>query len=248
MSDVLVEQDGRILRITLNRPEGGNGLSDEMCNELTARLRDAHEVADFVILRGAGKEFCTGRYVPGGPSPGTASGPKIEAYDARRRFDTVFDCYAAIRECLIPVVGVVQGKAFGAGCAVAALCDITIASDAATFCAPEMRHNILPTMVMSALVDRVPLKALSYLIYTTAEISADRALTFGLVSNVVPAADLEKEVEFVTKALLNEPKPALIGVKEYVGPALKMGVGGAVAYARSLHAMINTTSEMRPAK
>lgn len=240
--EVLVEQDGRILRITFNRPDGGNGVSDDMAREVAGLLRRAAETSDFVILRGAGKDFCTGRFTPGAA---TRPPQPVEAYEARRRFDVVFDLYAAFRECPIPIVGVVQGRAHGLGCALAALCDITVAADTATFCAPEMRHNILPTMVMSALADRVPYKALSYLIYTTAEIPAERALTFGIVSSVAAAAELEREVDFVTAALLKEPRPALIGVKEYVGPALKMGVDGAIAYARSLHAMVNSSSEMR---
>ncbi|HAM40980.1 MAG TPA: enoyl-CoA hydratase, partial [Candidatus Omnitrophica bacterium] len=104
----------------------------------------------------------------------------------------VFNCYGAFRRSPIPIVGVVQGRAVGFGCALAALCDITIASDAAKFQLPEMGHNIMPTMAMSALVDRVPRKALMYLVYSTAVIGAERALSFGLVSEVVPAAELDE--------------------------------------------------------
>ena len=76
----------------------------------------------------------------------------------------------------MPVIGVVQGRALGFGCAIAAVCDITLASDKAQFQVPEMAHNILPTMVMSSFIDRVPRKAFTYLVYSTAVISAERAL------------------------------------------------------------------------
>ena len=85
-----------------------------------------------------------------------------------------------------PVIGVVRGGALGFGCAIAAVCDITLAADTAQFQVPEMLHNIMPTMVMSALVDRVPRKAMSYFVYSTAMISAARAREAGLVSEVVP--------------------------------------------------------------
>src|ERR1700746_1833334 len=76
-----------------------------------------------------------------------------------------------------------------------AVADITIASDAATFQVPEMLHNILPTMVMSALADRATRKALAYLVYSTKPVSAERALSYGIVSDVVPREVLEAEVE-----------------------------------------------------
>ena len=238
--EILVAIQDRALHITLNRPEHGNGVSDAMAIELTRLLDGAHERADFVVLRGAGSDFCTGRWVQGG-GPG---GP-IEAYEARRRFDTVFNCYGAFRRSAVPIIGIVQGRAHGFGCAIAALCDITIASDAASFCVPEMRHNILPTMVASALADRVPPKALLYLVYSTAEINATRALSYGLVSEVAPEAELEVAVAALISQLSREPRPAILGLKEFARSAFRMDTTGMVDFARNLHAAVNASSEMR---
>ena len=107
----------------------------------------------------------------------------------------IFNAYGAIRNSPVPVIGVVQGRALGFGCAVAAVCDITLASDKAQFQVPEMAHNILPTMVMSSFVDRVPRKAFTYLVYSTAVIGAERALSFGIVSDVVPAGAARATVD-----------------------------------------------------
>ena len=106
----------------------------------------------------------------------------------------IFNLYGAFRNAKVPIIAVVQGRAVGLGCALAALCDITIASDRARFQLPEMSHRIMPTIAMSALVDRVPRKAATYLVYSTQEIDAQKALTFGLVSNVVPATELDAAV------------------------------------------------------
>ena len=238
-AEITTAQDGPILRVTLNRPAEGNGMTDPMVAELTGILEAAPKTSRLVVFRGAGAEFCIGR------AAGRPANPNAEALQRRREFDLVFGCYGTFRKCPIPIVGVVQGKAHGLGCALAALCDITIASDNATFAVPEMGHRILPGMVMSALIDRVPRKALTYLVHTTATISAERALTFGIVSEVVPAARLDATVEATCAAILKAPSIATEGVKEYVGRAMDMDIASAVDFARNLHATINSSSEMR---
>jgi enoyl-CoA hydratase len=240
MPDVLSKQDGPILRVTLNQPDRGNAVSDGMVGELTGIIEGAEKTSSVVVLRGAGKDFCIGRAQMG-------STPKQDPDALERRVfsDVVFNCYGALRNAKVPVVAVVQGRALGFGCAVAAACDITLASDQAVFQVPEMAHNILPTMVMSSFVDRVPRKAMSYLVYSTAEISPERALSFGIVSDVVPAAKLDEAVETLCAAILKAPRPAILGVKEYVKTAPDMAVFGAVEFARNLHATVNSSSEMR---
>ncbi len=243
-NEILVQQDGPILRVTLNRPEAGNGVSNEMAANLADILDRAVETSQFVVLRGAGADFCTGRWYQGG----RASGGPPEALTLRRQNEVIFNCYGALRRAPVPIVGVVQGQALGFGCALAALCDITIASENATFQLPEMGHNIMPTMAMSALVDRVPRKALMYLVYSTAVISAERALSFGLVSDVVPAGQLDQAVQKLCSALLKSPPAATLAAKEYARVALSMDLEGAVEFARNLHATVNSSSEMRQRK
>ncbi len=162
----MVKQDGPILRITLNQPERGNAVTDDMVRELTKLIRQAPKKSDIVVLRGAGKDFCVGR-------AGMGARPAVEptAYTRRNFSDVVFDAYGAMRNCPIPIIAVVQGGAHGFGCAIAAACDITIASDKAKFSVPEMAHQIMPTMVMSSFVDRVPRKAMAYLVYSMFEVS-----------------------------------------------------------------------------
>ena len=165
--EILVKQDGPILRITLNAPDRGNAVTDDNVRELTKLISGAGEKADIVVLRGAGKDFCVGR-------AGMGARPATEptAYARRGFSDVVFDAYGAMRNCPIPIIAVVQGGAHGFGCAIAAACDITIASDKAMFSVPEMAHQIMPTMVMSSFVDRVPRKAMAYLVYSMFEVSA----------------------------------------------------------------------------
>jgi enoyl-CoA hydratase len=199
--DILAERDGPILRITLNRPDEGNAMSDPMAIELAQLLDNAAKTSRLVVLGGAGKDFCVGR-----ASMGQRPATRPEALVWRRQSDVIFNCYAVFRRAPIPIVCVVEGRARGFGCAIAGLADITLAADSATFQIPEMAHNIMPTMVLSALIDRVPRKALTYLVYSTATIGAERARDCGLVSEVAPAAELGKLTQTVCNAISAEPR------------------------------------------
>ena len=244
MSDeILAQQDGPILRITFNRPDAGNGATDGMATELTRLLNGAAEKSRLVVLRGAGKEFCIGR-----ATMGQQPAVMPEALVRKRGYDVIFNAYAAIRNCPVPVICAVQGGALGFGCAIAALCDITIASDASTFQIPEMEHYILPTMVLSAMVDRMTRKGLAYMVYSCATVGPARALSHGIVSEVVPAAKLDQAVEDLCRFMLKAPAVATNGVKEYLRHAMTMDVPSAVDLARNLHAVVNSSSEMKRPK
>ena len=238
--DILVKQDGAILRITLNAPDRGNAATDDMVVRLTKMIADAPMTSDIVVLRGAGKDFCVGR-----AGMGARPSPEPTAYTRRNFSDVVFDAYGAMRGCPLPIIAVVQGGAHGFGCAIAAACDITIASDQAKFSVPEMSHQIMPTMVMSSFVDRVPRKAMAYLVYSMFEVSPERALSYGIVSDVVPAAQLDAHVDKLTAAMLKAPRISLTSAKEYIRTGPDMPVAGAVEYARNLHATINSAEEIR---
>ena len=237
---ILCEREGDVTTITLNRPEIGNRVSDPMASQLADTIDAAAKESRLILIKGAGEEFCLGREAMG------QQGALPEAYKLRGKIKVIFNCFDAFRRSRAPVIGVVQGRAVGFGCALAALCDITIASEKARFQLPEMAHNIMPTIAMSALVDRVPRKALIYLVYSTDEIDAHKALSFGLVSNVVPWDKLKSVANHLVDALKKLPVPARIAVKEYAKSAYSMDTGAANDFARNLHATINSSSAMRP--
>jgi len=236
---VLVEKLGDVTTITLNRPEAGNRQTDVTWAAVTKMLDAAAQDSRVILFKGAGDDFCLGREAMGQP------GPVLEAYGVRDRSETIFNLYGAFRNSKVPIIGVVKGRAVGLGCALAALCDITIASDRARFQLPEMSHRIMPTIAMSALVDRVPRKAATYLVYSTQEIDAHKALTFGLVSNVVPAGELDVAVAGLVEHFKKMPLAALLAVKEYARSAFSMNTQAANDFARNLHATVNSFSGMR---
>jgi enoyl-CoA hydratase len=236
---ILKEKHGDITTIILNRPEAGNRQTDATWAEATKMLEAAAQDSRVILFKGAGDDFCLGREAMGQP------GPVLEAYGVRDRSETIFNLYGAFRNAKAPIIGVVQGRAVGLGCALAALCDITLASDKARFQLPEMSHRIMPTIAMSALVDRLPRKAATYLVYSTQEIDAQKALMFGLVSNVVPASELDAAVASLVEHFKKTPLAALLAVKEYARSAFSMSTQAANDFARNLHATVNSFSGMR---
>jgi enoyl-CoA hydratase len=237
-NSLLVAPLGRGIQITLNEPKG---VSDADALELTNLLLTAHERAAFVVVRSSHDDFIVGRNNPRPP----AGAPQEDALDRRRSSEVIFNCYGSFRACTVPIIGVVPGRAVGLGCSIAALCDITIASDKATFQVNEMNHRILPTMVMSSLVDRVARKDLLYLVLSRAVVTAERAQEMHIVSQVVPAAQLDAAVAELVALFENTPTAAMQGAKEYAGAAYDMPIKGAVDFARNLHAVINSAPEMR---
>ena len=122
----------------------------------------------------------------------------------------------------MPIIGIVQGRAVGLGCALAALCDITIASDKARFSFPETAHRIMPTIAFSALVDRVPRKAATFMMYSAQEIDAHKALTFRPGERCRAANELDSAVTTLVEHLKKMPLAAVLALKEYARTAFGM--------------------------
>ncbi|MFL2783108.1 MAG: enoyl-CoA hydratase/isomerase family protein [Rhodospirillales bacterium] len=237
---LLLDQNGAFATITINDPDNGNRVSDEMAAALTNLINETQTNNQFIILKSAGSAFCMGRAVMG-----EKKGPLPEALEMRNKFDVVFDLYESFRNSQIPVIGIIQGEAHGFGAALAALTDITICSENAKFSLPETSHNIMPTMAMSALMGRVGRKALLHMTYTCDVIDAQLALNFGLVSQVVPHTELIHAEHEVIQKIKRIPISAIKAVKEFSTEAEELSTKSAKAYARNLHATINSSESLR---
>lgn len=235
---IRIEQDGRVLRVTFNRPED-NGVSDSMAAALSQTLAKAHETSDVVVISSVGPDFCTGRIRDAGVPPAP------EAYARRPEYDAIFNSYKAVRSAQVPVVGILRGRVMGYGTALASLCDVSFAADTATFNIPEITHNVMPTMVMSAVYDRMNRNAILWMAYSADFIDARQAQDWGIVSQVAAEGKLDAAVNRFLDLLLSRPRPAILGLKEYLRVAPRMDEQGAIDYARTLHSMVNTSAAMK---
>ena len=229
MSDpFIIDAAGPVARITLNRPPGGNVLTLDAVRALSKTIIELGAPADrrAILLAGAGSDFCLGRDTKGG------GGEKPTALQLRAGLIApILDLYRALRETPVPVIAIVQGRAFGLGCALVSACDVAIAAGSARFKLPEMEKDLPPTLAMSALLQRVPPKTIAYLVYSMAEIDASVARMTGIVSHVVPESELTKAGDELGTILSRRSPAAVKAVKEYLRSAIYMDASGAADLA-----------------
>ena len=203
MSSVLLERDGAVLRMTLNRPDVRNAFDEDLIQALTAAATSAAEDRSVrvVVLAGNGKTFCSGADI------GWMA--KAIAYSRQENLSDAEDMARMIERLdtlPVPVIGRIQGSALGGGVGLAAICDIAIAADDAVFALSEVKLGILPAVVAPYVLRKIGISAARELFLTGARFDAARARQIGLVHEVVPADALDAAVaRRVTEVLAASP-------------------------------------------
>ncbi|RXZ30950.1 enoyl-CoA hydratase/isomerase family protein [Oxalobacteraceae bacterium CAVE-383] len=237
MNELIASKKGEVGYLRFNMPETGNKIAHALIARITEELLAlGNDTAiKAIVISSEGDHFCQGRDA-GKKDP---SAPAPTAVDLRNNMmKPIIGMYQALRDIQIPIVAVVQGEAHGFGAALAGSCDITIAADDAKFSFPELKANMPPTLAMAAVLDRVPLKTLGWLVYTSNVINAHEAQRAGLVSTVAPRADLQRTADEVIATLVSKEREALIGVKQFLGTTQNAGFNEAAALGTSLLAGI----------
>jgi enoyl-CoA hydratase/carnithine racemase len=152
--------------------------------------------------------------------------------------EPILDVYEAMSSAHQPIVGVVQGVAFGFGCAIASACDITIAHDTARFKLPEMERDLPPTLAISALLPKVGRKPVAWMVYSMDELDAAAAQQIGIVSKVAPSAQVEAEVAKLLATMTARTPEALVAVKDFLRAAPHMEPRGMADYGANLLAAV----------
>jgi enoyl-CoA hydratase len=234
---VLIERTGDVLDIVLNRPEQGNVLSAAMSEAMIDALGKIDDTTKLVRLRSNGADFCGGRE---SPMPGADTQPSAETL---RRVVAAppLALYDAIKAVPVPVLGVVRGRAIGVGCALAGVCDVTLAAADAVFQIAEMERDIPPALVMSALVGRVPHKTLAYMVLSRCRLDAQEALRAGLVSVVVAADQLDAQADLLSETLSKNSAVTLRAVKQFLQLAPQMPDTAISGFAQHLLATAIST-------
>lgn len=223
-----------MLEITINAPEHGNALDGAMSNIMLKALRELPETAKGVVLTSQGPDFCTGRR--GGLPRG--EGVKLTALDLRKTvMEPVLDLYEAMRNAPVPIIAAVQGRAAGVGCALAGLADIAVAAEDAVFTIPEMDHDIPPTLVMTALVDRMPRNHLARMVITRDAIDGKTAQALGIVTIVTPAAKLSDELARVRAKTASASAQTVRAVKMFLTASSETSFATRRDYAAMVNAV-----------
>ncbi len=249
---LLVETDGQVGIITLNRPDALNALNTRLCGELIDQLcawdRDAN--IGCVILTGAGRAFAAGADIKE-----MAPQSYMDVYKGDL-FGTFEHAVSSFRR---PLIAAVNGFALGGGCELAMLCDFILASEAAKFGQPEINLGVMPGIGGTQRLTRLVGKSKAMEMCLTGRMmDAVEAERSGLVSRVLPADKLMEEARAVAKKIASQSHPVAMMTKESVNAAYETTLRQGVMFERRLfHSMFATHDqkegmaafvEKRPAK
>jgi len=191
MSEIIIQNEKKICTITLNRPEKRNALNDAMIKDLKNALREAgaDENLRAIVIKGAGKDFCSGADLSALRKISESS--VLENHDDA---DNLRELFSLIRQVKIPVVAAVHGRALAGGCGLATACDIVLASASASFGYPEVKIGFVPAMVMAILRRNLSEKKSFELITQGFEFSADEAVEMNLINRVFADETFDEDV------------------------------------------------------
>jgi enoyl-CoA hydratase len=249
---LLVETDGQVGVITLNRPDALNALNRKLCEELVAALGafEADANVGCVVLTGAGRAFAAGADIKE-----MAPQSYMDVYKA--------DMFGAFEQAVStfrkPLIAAVNGFALGGGCELAMLCDFILASEAAKFGQPEINLGVMPGIGGTQRLTRYVGKSKAMEMCLTGRMmDAAEAERAGLVSRVLPADKLLEEAKAAAKKIASQSRPIAMMTKEAVNAAYETTLRQGVMFERRLfHSMFGTLDqkegmaafvEKRPAK
>lgn len=232
---IIVEREGRVGVITLNRPKVLNALNDALMDRLGAALVefDADEGVGAIVIAGSSRAF--------------AAGADIQAmanwtYSDVHASNFITRNWETIRQVRKPVIASVAGLAFGGGCELALSCDIIVAARSAKFGLPEIKLGLLPGAGGTQRLPRAIGKAKAMDMCLSARtLDAEEADRYGLVSRVVDDEKLREETMALASTIAAYSASALMALKECVNRAYESSLAEGVLFERrELHARFAT--------
>ena len=236
---LLVEQRGEVLLITLNRPEALNALNRKLMDEMTAVL-DKSEVDDsvgVVVITGSAKAFAAGADIKDMQS---------RSYMDVYKEDFITANWERVTRCRKPVIAAVAGFALGGGCELAMMCDFIIAADTAKFGQPEINLGVMPGAGGSQRLTRFVGKSKSMDMNLTGRMmDAVEAERSGLVSRVVPAAELIDKAIEIANVVAAKSRPSVMMTKEAVNRSYEVTLSEGVRFERRVFHSLFATEDQK---
>jgi len=212
--------------ITLNQPERRNALSEELIAGLEQNLATAMNdpAVRVIVLTGAGTAFCAGADLKSG---GVQSDDGPVDHPFVRILKTIW-------ECPKPVIGRINGHAFGGGLGLTAACDLTIAADSAKFSFSEVRIGVIPAMISVVVIPKIGIQNAMWLFLTGERFSAELAKEYGLLHRVVPENALDAAVDEVVGMIRLGGPNAIREAKQLIRRVPELPMDDAFRYASAL--------------
>jgi enoyl-CoA hydratase len=231
---IIVEQQDRVVIVTLNRPAARNALNSEIMNALATDLAplDRDPGVGCFVLKGSDKAFAAGADIK-------EMADKSFSDMFGEDFFAAWDRFASFRT---PKIAAVSGYALGGGCELAMMCDMIFAADTAMFGQPEIRLGVIPGMGGSQRLTKLVGKAKAMdMILTGRMMDAIEAERCGLVARVLPAEKLLDETLAAAQTIAGYGKAATMAAREAVDRALEGGLREGILFERRIfHALFAT--------
>ncbi|HEX8736680.1 MAG TPA: enoyl-CoA hydratase/isomerase family protein [Pyrinomonadaceae bacterium] len=242
MSEIIYETENKIAVITLNRPEKRNALNDALVDSLKNALREADRSEELraVVIKGAGKDFCSGADL--------SALQKISESDVLENWDdahNLSELFVLIRKVKIPVVAAVHGRALAGGCGLATACDLVLASRSARFGYPEVKIGFVPAMVMAILRRNLSEKRAFELVTQGFEFDAETAREFGLVNRVFADENFADDVKHYVSAYEKVSRPAVVLSKRLLYQMDGLNFESALASGVDVNTIARQTEDCR---
>jgi enoyl-CoA hydratase len=238
---LLIERDGAVVVVTINRPKVLNALNSQTISELGRAMHDLRldEAVRAIVLTGAGeKSFVAGADI----NELAVLSPSAGQLHARAG-QAVFD---AIERLGKPVLAAINGFALGGGCELAMACTMRIAADTARMGQPEINLGILPGYGGSQRLPRLVGKGIALEILLSGEmVSASRAYEIGLVNKVVPISQLLAEAKKVATTLASKAPIAVRYIIDAVNAGSEVPLAEAQFIEATLFGLVASTDDMK---
>jgi enoyl-CoA hydratase len=239
--NLLLERDGAVATITINRPKVLNALNSQTIDELRrAILELQHDAAvRVVILTGAGeKSFVAGADI-NELAVQTPAGGREHALAGQHVFDLIENMGK-------PVIAAINGFALGGGCELAMACTLRIAADTARLGQPEVALGLIPGYAGTQRLPRLVGKGRAMeMILTGAQVTAEEAQRIGLVNRVAPAAELIAETKRLAAQLAASAPIAMRYIINAINKGVEMPFAEACQYEATLFGLVASTDDMR---
>jgi enoyl-CoA hydratase len=237
--NILVETRGPVGLITLNRPKALNALNAELMNEVGRALDafDADDAIGAIVLTGSERAF--------------AAGADIKQMKDKSFMDCFLEDFLTVKWekaalCRKPLIAAVSGLALGGGCELAMMCDFILASDTAEFGQPEIMIAAIPGLGGTQRLTRAVGKAKAMdMCLTGRRMKAEEAERAGLVSRIVPAAELVDEAVKTAETVARMSRPMALMIKEAVNRSFEMPLAEGLRFERRMFHAIFATADQK---
>ncbi len=236
--NIIAEIRGSVGLVTLNRPKQLNALNDALIDELGSALSafEANDEIGAIVITGSDKAFAAGADI---------AAMKDWSYMDVYKAEFVTRNWERVKTCRKPVIAAVAGFALGGGCELAMMCDFILAADNAQFGQPEVRLGVLPGVGGTQRLPRAVGKAKAMeMCLTGRTMNAEEAERVGLVSRIVPVADLLNEALKAAQTIAGFSRTSVYMIKECVNRAYETSLSEGILFERrTFHAAFATDDQ-----